>query len=69
MKEDLDCKEMSQLMSAGRDLVQPPQEQARMRRHLVICETCRNVNDQFDFLSRAMRQLGKPQEAGEPVAK
>ena len=67
MKQDLDCKDVSRLISAGCDLTQPPQEQSRIRRHLVICETCRNVNDQFDFLSRAMRQLGKPQEAGEPV--
>ena len=67
MTPEPDCKDASRLISAGRDLAQPPQEQARIRRHLVICEACRNVNDQFDFLSRAMRQFGKPQEAGESV--
>ena len=67
MTPELNCKDVSRLISAGHDLTQPPQDQARIRRHLVICETCRNVSDQFDFLSRAMRQLGKPQEAGEPV--
>ena len=67
MTPELNCKDVSCLISAGRDLARPPQEQARIRRHLVICEACRNVNDQFDFLSRAMRQLGRPQEAGESV--
>ena len=67
MTPELNCKDVSRLISAGRDLTQPLQEQTRIHRHLVICATCRNVNDQFDFLSRAMRQLGKPQEAGESV--
>ena len=69
MNEELDCKDMSRLISAGRDKPLPPAEQARMRQHLVICETCRNVNDQFDFLSRAIRQLGETRESVEPADK
>ena len=59
MKLKLDCKEMSRLISAGQDLTLPAAERARMRLHLVICETCRNVNQQFDFLRRAMRRMDR----------
>ena len=69
MNDELDCKDMSRLISAGRDQRLPPAQQARMRQHLVICDTCRNVNDQFDFLSQAMRQLGEKREADEPADK
>ena len=48
VKLELDCKEMSRLISEAQDLTLPPAERARMRRHFVICETCRNVNEQFD---------------------
>jgi len=67
MNEELDCKDMARLISERRDLTLPPAAQARMRQHFVICATCRNVNDQFDFLSRAMRQLGEKREADEPA--
>ena len=66
MKVSLDCKEMSRLISEGQDLTLPAAERARMRLHLVICETCRNVHEQFDFLRRAMRQNHQSQEADEP---
>ncbi len=67
MKEDLDCKEMSRLISDGQGLPLPPAVRARMQLHFVICETCRHVNDQFDFLSRAIRQLGENPAADEPA--
>ena len=57
MKLKLDCKDVSRLISDGQDLTLPAAERARMRLHLVICETCRNVNAQFDFLRRAMRRI------------
>ena len=57
MKLQLDCKEMSRLISEGQDLALPPAERARMRLHFVICETCRNVDDQMGFLRRAMKRL------------
>ena len=69
MKLQLDCKEMSRLISEGQDLTLPPAERARMRLHFAICETCRNVDEQFGFLRRAMRRLGENQEADEPVRK
>ena len=58
MKLELDCKEMSRLISEAQDLTLPPAERARMRLHFVICETCRNVDEQMQFIRRAMRKLG-----------
>lgn len=57
MKLDLDCKEVSRLISHGQDTELPPGEQARMRLHFVICATCRNVDEQMKFLRTAMRQM------------
>ena len=69
MKLQLDCKEMSRLISEGQDLTLPPAERARMRLHFVICSTCRNVDEQFGFLRRAMHRLGEKQQADEPADK
>ena len=65
MKLGINCKDMSRLISEGQDLSLPPAERARMRLHFVICETCRNINDQFGFLRRAMRQLSDKHEVDE----
>ncbi len=62
MKLMLDCKEVSRLLSERLDQTLPPAERARMRLHLVMCETCRNVDEQMDFLRRAMRELGRQDE-------
>jgi predicted anti-sigma-YlaC factor YlaD len=59
MKPELDCKEVSRLISSGLDEALPTPERARLRLHFVICETCRNVNEQMQFLRRAMRDMGK----------
>lgn len=59
MKLQLDCKEVSRLISEGLDTGLAPAERARMRLHLVLCETCRTVDEQMQFLRRAMRELGK----------
>ena len=64
MKLLLDCKEVSRLISEGLDEALPGPERARMRLHFVMCSTCRNVDEQMDFLRRAMRQLGR--EDGPP---
>ena len=69
VKLELDCKEMSRLISDAQDLTLPPAERARMRLHFVICSTCRNVDEQFGFLRRAMRRLGEHREADEPADK
>ena len=69
MKIELDCKDVSRMLSDGQDLSLPTAQRARLRLHLVVCDTCRNVKDQFDFLRRAMRQLGEKHEADEPASK
>jgi Putative zinc-finger len=59
MKRDLDCKEVSRLISHGQDTDLPAGERARLRLHFVICATCRNVDEQMKFLRNAIRQMGK----------
>ena len=63
MKVHLDCKEVSRLISDGQDIDMPVAERARMRLHFVICETCRNVDEQMQFLRRAMRKLNDDDRA------
>jgi len=41
----LDCKAVS--------------ERARMRLHFVMCERCRNVDEQLAFMRQAMHRLGR----------
>lgn len=57
MKLRLSCQEMSRLLSAQQDADLPAPDRARMRLHLVMCEACRNVDEQMAFLRRAMRGL------------
>jgi hypothetical protein len=59
MKLDLDCKEVSRLISHGQDTELPAGEKARLRLHFVICTTCRNVDEQMKFLRTAMRQMDR----------
>jgi hypothetical protein len=59
MKVQLDCKEVSRLISEGLEQSLPVPDRARMRLHFVICETCRNVDEQMQFIRRAMRQMGQ----------
>ena len=69
MKAQLDCQDVSRLISDGQDQSLPTGERARLRLHFVICEACRNVNEQFGFLRRAMRQLGDKSQVDEPADK
>ena len=62
MKLQLDCIEVSRLISQGQDQTLPASERARLRLHFVVCQTCRNVDEQMDFIRRAMRRLGKDDE-------
>ncbi len=55
----LDCKAVSRLISDGLDQSMPPPERARLRYHFVICQTCRNVDEQMQFLRRAMREFDR----------
>jgi predicted anti-sigma-YlaC factor YlaD len=55
----LNCQEVSRLLSDQQDQTLPTADRARLRLHLVMCATCRNVSEQMDLLRRAMRQLDR----------
>jgi Putative zinc-finger len=55
MKFDIGCQQASRLISDRLDRELPPTERARLRLHLVLCHTCRSVNEQMQFLRRAVR--------------
>ena len=58
MKINLDCKDVSRLISQGLDEDLPAGDSARVRLHFVMCQTCRNVDEQMQFIRRAVRKLG-----------
>lgn len=58
VKIELNCKDVARLISDGQDQTLPAADRARMRLHFVICQTCRNVDEQMQFIRRAMRKLG-----------
>ena len=58
VKINLDCKDVSRLISQGLDEDLPAGDRARMRLHFVMCQTCRNVDEQMQFIRRAVRKLG-----------
>jgi predicted anti-sigma-YlaC factor YlaD len=64
MKLMFNCQEVSRLLSARQDQALPAAERARLQLHLAMCENCRNVQDQLDFLRRAMRALDREQPDG-----
>jgi len=57
MTEKLTCKEVARILSDGLDQQMAPAERARLRMHMVICEACRNVEQQFDLLRRLVRKI------------
>jgi predicted anti-sigma-YlaC factor YlaD len=67
MKIGLDCKEVSRLISAGLDQSMPVPDRARLRYHFVLCKACRTVDEQMQFLRRAMREMDedKAQDKGQ----
>ncbi len=66
----LDCREVARLISDRQDRPLAPAERAQFRLHLVMCRSCRTVDEQMAFLREAMRRLGQaerePKEAREP---
>ncbi len=66
MKVQLNCQEVSRLISAGQDETLPAGDRARMRLHFVICQTCRNVDEQMQFIRRAMKRLGTEDDEPPP---
>ena len=57
------CREVQQLVSEGLDRHLSLIERARLRLHLVVCESCTNFNGQMALLRQAMRRRAK---AGPP---
>lgn len=55
---ELDCHAASRLISDALEGAVGPEEDDRLRRHFVVCESCRNVSGQMDFLRRAVRRMG-----------
>ena len=62
MSRGLDCKAVSRILSDGLDKAMTPPERARLRLHMVVCDTCRNVEEQMAFLRRAMQKLSKAEK-------
>jgi predicted anti-sigma-YlaC factor YlaD len=58
MSEKLTCKDVSRILSDGLDAEMAPAERARLRLHMVVCEACRNVEQQFELLRRLMKRQG-----------
>jgi predicted anti-sigma-YlaC factor YlaD len=53
------CQEVSRLLSSGLDERLPVADRARLRLHLVMCQACRNVGEQMQFIRQAMKRLGE----------
>ena len=56
----LSCREVARILSDGLDAEMAPAERTRLRLHMVICDACRNVEQQFDLLRRLVRKSGPP---------
>lgn len=57
-EKKLTCHEVSRLLSDGLDKELPADEQKYLRLHLAICDACRNVEQQLQLMSEALRRLG-----------
>ncbi len=68
MTAKLDCKEVSRLISQGQDQELDGAARARMRLHFVVCQACRNVDEQMQFIRRAMRKMGFDEPPAPPPA-
>jgi predicted anti-sigma-YlaC factor YlaD len=67
VEKKLTCKDVARILSDGLDAEMAPTERARLRVHMVICEACRNVEQQFDLLRRLVRKSG-PSDVDDPPA-
>jgi predicted anti-sigma-YlaC factor YlaD len=65
--EKLTCKDVARILSDGLDEEMTSTERARLRVHMVICEACRNVEQQFDLLRRLVRK-SEPSDGDDPPA-
>ena len=62
----LTCKDVARILSDGLDTEMAPGERARLRVHTVICDACRNVEQQFDLLRRLVRKSEPSDEDDKP---
>ena len=53
----LSCKEVTRLVSQGQDRELGFADRVALRLHFAICQGCRNVNAQLEFLRAAVRRL------------
>ena len=68
MKLMLDCRALARLLSQSQDDAPPLAVRARMRLHLVTCQSCRNVDEQLRFIRTAMQELQINPPGDRPVA-
>jgi predicted anti-sigma-YlaC factor YlaD len=64
--DKLTCKQVARILSDGLDAQMTPAERTRLRLHMVVCEACRNVEQQFDLLRRLMRKAGPTEREDDP---
>ena len=62
----LSCREVTRLVSQRQDRALGLRERVALRLHFAICEGCRNVNAQMDFLRRAVRRLSERADTERP---
>ena len=55
----LSCRETTRLLSQGEDRKLAFGERVALRVHLAICNGCRNVSAQFEFLRSAVSRLAE----------
>jgi predicted anti-sigma-YlaC factor YlaD len=67
--EKLTCKEVARILSDGLDADMAPAERTRLRLHMVICEACRNVEQQFGLLRRLVRSEPSDDDGGDDPAR
>jgi predicted anti-sigma-YlaC factor YlaD len=63
-EKKLTCKNVARILSDGLDAEMAPPERARLRVHMVICEACRNVEQQFGLLRRLVRKSEPSEDDG-----
>ena len=68
MKLMLDCRALVRLLSQSQDDAPPLAVRARMRLHLVTCQSCRNVDEQMRFIRTAMQELQINPPGNSPAA-
>ena len=61
----LSCKETTRLLSQGEDRKLGFGERVALRVHLVICNGCRNVDQQFRVLRLAVKKLAQDGDSPE----